>query len=343
MATSRRTVLALLGAGTASVVLAACGSSTTPTSTTTASTSAGSGAQGAFPATITHSFGSTTIEAAPTRVATIGWSDQDMVVSLGVVPIGATAMTWGGNANKSTDWFDAAVSDLGGQAPTRYDDTDGVPVAEIAKLAPDLILATNSGVTKADYDKLSKIAPTVAPPGAAWVTSWEKSLDMVGTALGKSTEATKVKATTTAELTKAKEANPQLQGKSVVFAYLTTTDLSQIGIYGAEDNRVRTLESLGLTSAPVVGKVVKAGQFYGTVSAERASEVDSDLLLTYAESPGDLATFATNPLLGKIPAIRAGRAYAEVDKQIGLSITNPSPLSIPYLIEKFLPNVAKLA
>ena len=34
-----------------------------------------------------------------------------------------------------------------------------------------------------------------------------------------------------------------------------------------------------------------------------------------------------------------GNAYAEVDKHVGLAITNPSPISMPYIVDNFLPNV----
>ncbi|WP_313716520.1 ABC transporter substrate-binding protein, partial [Arsenicicoccus bolidensis] len=204
MPLTRRSLLVLTSATlTSALTLAACGSGAGSTSSGSTSAGATSGAasqgaaeQGAFPVTIKHTFGETTITKEPTKVATVGWVDQDMAVSLGVVPVGATAMTWGGNAGKSTDWFDAAVAKLGGKAPTRYDDTDGIPVTEIAKLAPDVILATSSGLTKADYDKLSKIAPVVAQPGAPWVTPWTTSLETVGKALGRPTKATAVRAQT---------------------------------------------------------------------------------------------------------------------------------------------------
>jgi iron complex transport system substrate-binding protein len=55
-------------------------------STGTASTS-GTTTAAAFPVTIEHAFGSTTIEKEPTRIATIGWSDQDHLVALGIVPV----------------------------------------------------------------------------------------------------------------------------------------------------------------------------------------------------------------------------------------------------------------
>lgn len=338
---SRRTVLAALAAATAG--LTACGSGRQNVSSSPAAPDGGTADPGAYPVTITHAFGDTVIAQEPTKVATLGWSDHDMALAVGVVPVGATAMTWGGNAGKSTDWFDAALAARGGTQPVRYDDTDGAPVQEVAKLAPDLILATNSGITKEEYDQLSKIAPVVAYPGAAWVTPWETSLEMVGKALGRSTAAQQALRDTTKVIDDAKAQLPALAGASVIFAYLTAADLSTIGIYGPEDNRVRTLGQFGMTNPPSVTDTVKKGEFYASVSAEQASTLQSDVLLTYAESGEDLATFRAHPLIGQVPAIRDGRAYAETDKHVGLSITNPSPLSMPFIVERFLPKVAQVA
>ena len=295
----------------------------------------------AFPVTIEHAFGETTIEEEPTRVATLGWTDQDMALSLGVVPVGATKLTWGGNDAGSSDWFDAEVEELDAEAPVRYDDADGAPVEEVAKLAPDLILATNSGITEEEYTKLSKIAPVVAYPDAPWITEWQTALDMVGQALGRSTLADEVAADTQAAIDDAKEEYTQIQGKSLIFAYLTTTDLSTIGIYSPQDPRVSLMNDFGLVNAPMVEKSIEKGQFYGSVSAERAADLESDVLLTYAETDKDMETFTDDPLLGRIPAIESGHAYGEVDKHVGLAITNPSPLSIPFTIENFLPQVAQ--
>lgn len=297
----------------------------------------------AFPVTIKHAFGETTVDQAPTRVATVGWTDQDMAASLGVVPVGATKMTWGGNANGSSDWFDTKVEELGGKAPARYDDTDGIPIEEIARTSPDLILATNSGITKEDYAKLTKIAPVVAYPGSPWVTPWRTSLETVGKALGRSAEAERLETQTDAEIAAARKKYPDLAGKSVIFGFLSTTDLSTVGIYGAEDPRVALLRDFGMKDAPAVTKYVKAGQFYGTVSAERSSQLGSDVFLTYAENDKDMTTFSDNPLIGKIPALADGHAFGLVDKFVGLAVTNPSPLSVPYVVDHFLPDVAKAA
>ena len=182
----------------------------------------------AFPVTIKHAFGETTIEKAPTRVATLGWTDQDMAVALGVVPVGATKMTWGGNATGSSDWFDAKVKKLGAKAPARYDDTDGIPFDEIAKTSPDLILATNSGITKEDYAKLTKIAPVVAYPGSPWVTPWRTSLETVGKALGRSDGGEEARGADRRGDRRGQEGVPRPRRASrVIFGYLSTTDLSQ--------------------------------------------------------------------------------------------------------------------
>ena len=338
---SRRRLLAGIAAATA-LALAGCSTgSTSEGGQTRAADTDTKAAAKAFPVTIKHAFGETTIEKEPKRVATLGWSDQDNALALGVDPVGATKLTWGGNKAGSSDWFDAKLKSAGMKAPVRYDDSDGPPAEEIAKLRPDVILATNSGLTKAQYDKLSKIAPVVAYPTAAWVTPWRTSLKLVGKALGRSEQAAQVTAQTEQRIKDARAKYPQLKGKSLIFAYLTTTDLSQVGIYAPQDPRVSFMHDLGLVDAPAVAKAIKPGQFYGTVSAERAPELASDVLLTWSENPGDMKTFTDHKLIGEIPAIADGHAYAEPDKHVSLAVTNPTPLSIPYVIEHFVPHVAQ--
>ncbi|HEY9562561.1 MAG TPA: iron-siderophore ABC transporter substrate-binding protein [Nocardioides sp.] len=335
----RPTTLAASLLAVAALVLTGC--STGSADTKEAEKASSEAEAGAFPVTIEHAFGETTIAEEPKRVVTIGWTDQDNAVSLGVVPVGATKLTWGGNEAGSSDWFDAEVKKLGADAPVRYDDTDGIPDAEINKLTPDLILATNSGLTEADYKKLSKIAPVVAYPDAPWVTPWQTQMELVGKALGRPKLAAEVVAETEKKIAASAADNPQLKGKSLVFGYLATTDLSTIGMYAPEDPRVALMGDFGLVNAPIVAKSVKDGEFYGQVSAEKAATVDSDVFLTWSEAPGDMKTFTEHNLIGQIPAIKSGHAYAEEDKHISLAVTNPTPLSIPYTIEHFIPSVAK--
>ena len=328
------TVLAAALAGCSTGSTSGTDAAAEPTSTTSVDPDA-------FPVTIEHALGETTIESEPTRVATLGWTDQDHALALGVVPVGATKITWGGNAGGSTDWFDAGVEEAGVEAPVRYDDADGAPIDEIAELAPDLILATNSGITEAEYAKLSKIAPVVAYPEAPWTTPWQTSLEMVGEALGRTALAEDVAADTQATIDEAAEANPELQGAELIYGYLAATDLSTVGMYATEDPRVSILRDFGMVDAPAVAEAIKPGEFYGTVSAEQAADLDSDVFITWVDSPDNVETIENDKLLGQIPAIAEGHWYAETDKQDAMASTNPTPLSIPVIVSDFLPHVVE--
>jgi iron complex transport system substrate-binding protein len=316
-----------------------------PAASTASTAAAGSSAtpggveQGAFPVTIKDSFGSTTITSEPTRIVALGANDADNLLSLGVVPVGMTKVSWGGNGHGTTDWFDARLKQLGGTQPKLLDDTDSIPMDEIAALSPDLIVATNDGFTKQQYDTLSKIAPVVAYPGAAWVTTWQQTLKMDGEAVGRPQLAAKVAASTEADIAKAAAAHPQIKGKSFVFAALSADDLSSIPFYTPQDQRPRLLTELGMVNAPSVVKLAKAGQFYGTISAERGSSLASDVLITYADHASDAATFEHDPLVGRVPAIKAGHLVTLTNDQVAEADSVPTPLSIPVALKTLVPQV----
>jgi iron complex transport system substrate-binding protein len=79
-----RRALTVAAAGLlAAATLTACASDKDSAAAPAASGSAGT----AFPVSIAHKFGSTTIDKRPERVVTVGWNDQDPVLALGVVPV----------------------------------------------------------------------------------------------------------------------------------------------------------------------------------------------------------------------------------------------------------------
>lgn len=339
---SRRHVLAAAPAA-ALLALAAC--STGPASGTTATSGAGSSAAAAaFPVTVRHAHGSTTIEKAPTRIATIGWADADTVTALGIVPVGAPKITWGGNAKGSTDWFDAQLAKIGGKDTdvTRYDDSAGVPFDDIAATRPDLILGLSSGVTKEEYDKLSKIAPVVAYTTAPWGTPWQEQVSTIGTALGKATEAAELVRTTEASIEAAKAAHPEIAGKKAAWAWFTPTDLSTIGLYTTSDLRPQMLREFGLVDSPTVVGLSKADPkaFSVNLSAEKASTLDADLVVFYADEKTIAESITGNALLGQIPALRKKQYVASADNAVALSMSLPSPLSVRTAVDDFLPKIA---
>ncbi|GAA3154408.1 hypothetical protein GCM10020255_034750 [Rhodococcus baikonurensis] len=78
---SRRAMLSVTFATAAGFALAACGDSAEDESTP--GTEGGHAEANAFPVTIDHKFGSTTVEQAPSRIAAVGIGDADVLLSSG--------------------------------------------------------------------------------------------------------------------------------------------------------------------------------------------------------------------------------------------------------------------
>ena len=166
---SRRT-LGLAGLAGLAGVLAACGSDGSDAATGGESSGSGAtsaaGATDAFPLTVTHDLGETTVPAAPSRIVSVGLTEQDFLLALGIVPVAVTDW-YGEQPHAIWPWATDALGDA--EPPVVLDSADGVPFVQVASLEPDLIIGTNAGLTQADYDKLSEIAPTVAAvPGTGY-------------------------------------------------------------------------------------------------------------------------------------------------------------------------------
>ena len=119
---------------------------------------------------------------------------------------------------------------------------------------------------------------------------------------------------------------------------MSTTDNSKIDYYTPLDNRPRLLVDLGMKNAPVVENLTKGStEFFKTISAEQASTLKSDVFITYTETDADMAKFLKDPLLGQVPALKSGGYVAATNKTDSLGMSAPSPLSIPWAMEKFVP------
>ncbi|GAA4345082.1 iron-siderophore ABC transporter substrate-binding protein [Angustibacter luteus] len=344
--TSTRLRGAIAAAAVAVLALGACSTGSAGSTDEAATAPA---AADAFPVTITHAFGETTIAKQPQRVATVAWVNADTALALGVVPVGMPKDEWGGNDKGSTPWKDAALDKLGAaigtaKAPAQYSEADGINFAEIAKTTPDVILAAYSGLTKADYDKLSKIAPVVAYPDVAWGTPWQQSTAMIGKALGKSAQAEKLVADTEQTIKDKAAAYPQLAGKTFIYGNLEPDSGAGINIYTPNDNRPRFLTEIGMKLAPVIEDKTKGGkEFFIEWSPERASELASDVFVTWVPDAKTKAAITKDPLIGQIPAVKSGALVADSDNTLTLSISASNPLSLPWALDKVLPQLGAAA
>ncbi|WP_295011804.1 iron-siderophore ABC transporter substrate-binding protein [uncultured Microbacterium sp.] len=323
-------ILSLLTAG--ALALSACSTASTPTASESASS-------GGFPATIEHVYGKTVVASAPKRVAAIGWGSADASIALGTVPVTIPTSTFGDtDGDGYLAWTKDAVEAAKAKLPALHDETDGIPYEKISDATPDVILATNSGLSKQEYDTLTKIAPTVAYPDQPWGTPWRESTRMVGAALGKSAEAKKLIADTEKDMSTEMAKYPATQGKTGMVMWVDAKDLGKVQFYTPSDTRVQYLNDLGFATPQSIKDLSKGEKgFVTTISAEQADKLDADVAVIYVQG-GDLSTLQNDPLLSRIPAVKKGAVVPMNDEALLMAISAPTVLSIPWA----LPTYARL-
>ncbi|HZO37099.1 MAG TPA: ABC transporter substrate-binding protein [Solirubrobacteraceae bacterium] len=292
---------------------------------------------GAFPATVKHKFGQTTITTEPKRVVVVGLREQDALLALGVVPVGTTE--WFGNHPGAI--FPWAKKALGkAPVPKRLGFTDGIEIEKVAALRPDLIVAIYSGLAKKDYDKLSKLAPTIAQPRGQidWGASWQDDITMVGAAVGRPKAAAALKAKSVALIAAAAKKHPEFKGQTGAVA----TPYEGIYVYAPADARSRFLTDLGFTFPKALRKI-GGKDFGGQLAAEKIGLLDVGALIWFA-GPGPAAKIKKNRLYATLNVHTQGRDIFIPEKGTLYEATSfLSVLSIPLLVDKLVPRIAAAA
>ncbi|EYT81164.1 MULTISPECIES: iron-siderophore ABC transporter substrate-binding protein [unclassified Streptomyces] len=296
------------------------------------------GDSSAFPVTIDSAVGKATIPARPERVVTIGWGSQDAALALGVTPVGMQDMS--GDTGDKTGILPWDAPKLHGAEPTLLKYATGeVPYEQIAALRPDVILAVDSGLTGAQYQQLSRIAPTVGYPGKPWLTSWQDQLRLVGKALGMSTEAAALEKSTDKLIADAKARHPEFTGKTVAFGSGTTT--SSYNLYLSSDTRVQLLHQLGFTVSPSLPSSAKS--FAAQLSLEKLDSIDSDVLVSWYLSKPVQQQLEANTLFRRMPAVERGGYVPLTDPAMVYATSAVSVLSLPWMLDRYLPLLSTAA
>ncbi|WP_370288286.1 iron-siderophore ABC transporter substrate-binding protein [Nocardioides sp.] len=333
-----RRAAALLALGLAgSLTLTACGSD--QDADTGAASSAVGGATDAFPITVKHAFGSTTIEKEPARVATWGWGATEAAIATGVYPVAVAEQTWTVGAGNLLPWVEEAYEEADEPKPTVLTDAAGgaeVPYQEFIAAKPDVILAPYSGLTEEQYDTLSDIAPVVAYPDQPWTTPWDETITITATALGRSAKGEEVLEGIDTELKTLAAKYPELAGTTVAGVWAAPNALS---VYTGADPRIAVLERLGMKVAPAVASLdTSKGGFYYDLSYEKADELTSDVVLAYGEDQKSLDEMLAESKVKAVPAVGAGRV-AQVAGRTKVSAVSP-PTALSFTWEHGLPELA---
>jgi len=340
---STHLVLAVLLA-VAALVAAGCGSDADDgdgggsSAAAATSTTDGSAATATFPATVTHKFGETTVPEAPQRIVSVGLTEHDTILALGYRPIAITEW-YGDQPGAIWPWARDAFGD---DRPTVLQTSDGFEFERIAALKPDLIVGTNAGMKKGDYEKLSALAPTVAsgPGSTDYFSPWDEQVELIAQALGKPEEGRALVADVKRRFADAAEAHPELAGKTISF---TQNAFSDGLIYSYPDGlNTEFLTYLGLKIEPrVTALVERAGEQVG-ISPERLDVIDSDIALFATEQRGDIAALLRIPTFQRLASVSENRAVY-TDGTLAGALYFMTPLSLDHVVERLPQELARAA
>ncbi|MGW6062061.1 iron-siderophore ABC transporter substrate-binding protein [Streptomyces sp. NPDC055189] len=336
--------LRLLAAAVSLLGLSACGTADTDNG----GNSDKGGQSGAFPMTIKHALGTSTIPEKPKRVATVNWANDEVPLALGVVPVGMAKANFGDDDGDGVlPWTEKRLKELKADTPVLFDETDGIDFEAVADTRPDVILASYSGLTKKDYATLSEIAPVVAYPDAPWATPWREIIRQNSKAIGLAPQGEKLVKGIESDIRESVAKYPQLKGKSAMFmTHVDPKNVSKVGFYTTHDTRTQFFEDLGLTTPASIGKLSKGtDKFVLTQSAERIDTFnDVDIVVGYGDEKGELLEqLRKDPVLSKMPALKRGSAYMLPGSTPLATAANPTPLSISYVLDDYVAALAKAA
>jgi iron complex transport system substrate-binding protein len=293
-------------------------------------------APGGFPATVTHQFGTTQIKAAPQRVVSVGYTDQDYLLALGVVPV--AILRWFATQPRAVGpWAEPL---LGGAQPQILPPTD-LDFEHIVKLAPDLITGIQRSMKQEEYARLSAIAPTLSQPAGfvPFGVPWREQAWMIAAAVGQRDAMERIIADVEGQFAAARGANPQFAGKT--FAAILTAPDGQYYAWTKQDGRVRFLEALGLTLSPRIDTGT-ATTFYNTYSRERINELEADVMLAFGQTPQALQGVKDDVLLQGLNVAKGGRIIYMEDQNVSQALSMNTVLSLPYAIEGVTPALARV-
>ncbi|MFI6843922.1 ABC transporter substrate-binding protein [Kitasatospora sp. NPDC050467] len=297
-ALTRRSLLALASA----LALAACGSnssggadSSNGAGNATAGSTSASAATG--PRTVRHARGESTVPARAARVVVLDTDALDSAATLGLTPVGATAVAEGAPLS---GYLPAAQL-----AGIKRVGTIGQPSLEaVAALKPDLILSNQVRDDKR-YDELSKIAPTVLTKTTG--PAWRENVRLHAEALGRQSEAAAAEAAyraKAAELVTALGGPEKAAATRVEMARFLAGAPTRLYLNGTFVGSI--LKDLGL------GRPANQDGFSMEISPEQVDQAAADVIFysVYGDAAkSDRAKVMEGSLWKNLDAVCSGRVF----------------------------------
>jgi len=329
---SRHTLALAVPLLVGSLLGASCSSDETASADDPATSTSSGGSGGVFPATVPHKFGETTVPEEPVRVVSVGVTEQDILLQLGVVPVAVTE--WYGDKPFATwPWAEELLGDA---EPEVLSTSDGFEIERIAALDPDLIIGTNAGLTQKDYDLLSQIAPTIpsVEGSTRYFSSWQDQTLQVARALGREDDGQALVEEVAAKYAAVAAAHPDWEGLTATFSQGGPYD-GQLFVYPAGLS-TDFLTDLGFTMTTGLEDYAPEDGAQAEISAENVGLIDADVVVFATEDQGmfdELQGFGT---ISSLSAVAENRAVY-TDETLAGAIYFDTPLSLEYALERLTP------
>lgn len=328
----RRHLLAVLGLVLATS-LVACGAEAESGSAASDDPSAPTGSDaGSFPAVVPHQFGETTVPERPERVVSVGYTEQDNLLQLGVTPVAVT--DWYGDQPHATwPW---ATELLGDAEPEVLSLQDGFEFERIAALDPDLIVGTNAGMTEKDYDLLAQIAPTITSVEGAtqYFSSWQDQTLQVARALGREADGQALVDEVEQKYAEVAAAHPEWEGSSATFSQGGPYD-GTLYVY-PDGLSTDFLTELGFAMTPDLEQYAPSVGSQAEISAENVHLLEADVVVWATESAEQFDELQAFSTVATLPAVAENRSVY-TDEVLAGAIYFLTPLSQLYLIDRLTP------
>ncbi len=287
---------------------------------------------GPYPQTIDSPYGSATIEDRPTKVAVVSDVDLDIALALGVDPVIAPASESSGSISP---WAEESLKDNGFETPPTFDASNGPDIAAITKAQPDVILATGLQDAGDSFDELSEIAPVVATTPDS---TWTERTAAVATALDEAAAAKRAVSDIKAETKDIASSHLEFEDTRYTLADVQKNSIDYLSYDGSDDS---FFTDLGLLTA------AEASQYSAEKHSVRKAEVDTldaDVLFIHFPDEGQGLldeSDLSDPFYREVKVIR-GKHYSVLSDDEFAALTNLSPLSYPWLLDK-LPTAIRKA
>lgn len=305
----RRTCAAVIAV--AAVVLVGCGGS------------AASSDDGSPGVSITHAFGTTVVPEDPERIVALSF-EEDALSRVGLATVGHADNAY--EPGEPYPWQTGQV-DLGESEPV-VGANGTVNLERIAALKPDLILATNFYGLEETYAQLSEIAPTVGYRTGWGEATWQDTAAVIGTAVGRSDEMAGAVAEVEEYLAGLAAEMPGLRGKTYAGTYHHSPGGFAVNT-DPDGQAARVLGELGL----VPSRELNAAVVDRSLSEEKLSLLDVDLLLISFATAELQTTLEANPMYANLAVVRDGRVFVG-DNFAATAGNNPTLLNIPWSMEQ---------